>query len=395
MLPELWILGAASLLLPVGFALFQSGICRAKNAASSIFRGIAQICVGILAFWAFGAALLTGLRGALLDNGGILNASALFPIAIVLMAAGILSGATLERSRAAVCFTSTILMAGIVTPLCWHLARSSWLRQLGFTDFAGASYVHFSAGLAAMIGALMVGPRSGKYNRDGSSNVLVGHSVPLASAGLLVIVIGWIPSIAAAALTMPTATWDSLNKGLVNSVIGGAAAAVATMLYTRLRQDKYDIFQMYAGIMGGLVATTAGGDRMASPWALFSGAAAGLIVPICSSWIDMRLKIDDPATSITSHGVAGIWAMLAGALFTGGTLAEHGHRLGAAGVGLAAIAALTTALVLTTFLLLRMTVGVRSTELEEMDGLDLVEHDLNAYPDFQQTTIKSYHLREI
>jgi Amt family ammonium transporter len=392
MLSELWIFGAASLLLPVGFALFQSGISRARNAASSIFRGIAQICIGILAFWAFGAALLIGSPKALLDYGGILNASALFPVAIVLMAVGIVSGATLERSRLAVCFIIAILMAGVVTPLCWHLARSSWLIQLGFTDFAGASYVHFSAGLAAMIAALFVGPRNGKYNHDGSANVLVGHSVPLASAGLLVIVIGWIPSIAAAAMTV---AWDTLGKSVVNTVVGGAAGAVATMLYSRLRHGKYDIFQMYAGIMGGLVATTAGGDRMASPWALFSGAAAGLIVPICSSWIDMRLRIDDPATGITSHGVAGIWAMLAGALFSGGTLGEHWRRLGAAGVGLAAIAALTTALVLTTLLLLRITVGVRATEQEEMEGLDLVEHDLNAYPDFQQTTIKSYHLREI
>jgi len=129
---------------------------------------------------------------------------------------------------------------------------------------------------------------------------------------------------------------------------------------------------------------------MASPWALFSGAAAGLIVPICSSWIDMRLKIDDPATSITSHGVAGSGRCSRARCSLGGTLAEHGHRLGAAGVGLAAIAALTTALVLTTFLLLRMTVGVRSTELEEMDGLDLVEHDLKRLSHFQQTTIKSY-----
>lgn len=392
MLSELWIFGAASLLLPIGFALFQSGISRAKNAGSSIFRGIAQICIGILAFWAFGAALLTGLRGALLDYGGILNASALFPIAIVLMAAAIVSGATLERSRPAVCFISTILMAGIVTPLCWHLARSSWLVDLGFTDFAGASYVHFSAGLAAMIAALMVGPRIGKFNRDGSSNVLVGHSIPLASAGLLVIFIGWIPSIAAAAMTV---AWDTLGKSLINSIVGAAAAAVTTMLYSRLRHGRYDIFYMYAGIMGGLVATTAGADRMASPLALLCGAVAGLIVPICSAWIDVGLKIDDPATGITSHGVAGIWAMLAGALFSGGTLAEHVHRLGAACVGLAAIAALTTVLVFTTLLLLRMTVGLRCSESEEMEGLDLVEHDLNAYPDFQQPTIKSYHLREI
>jgi Amt family ammonium transporter len=392
MVSELWTFGAASLLLAVGFALLQSGVSRAKNAASSIFRGVAQICIGIMAFWAVGAAVLIGSPKALLDYGGVLNASALLPIAIVLMAAGIVSGATLERSRSAVCFGGTILMAGVLTPLAWHVARSNWLMQLGFVDLAGGSFVHFSAGLAAAVAAIIVGPRNGKYNRDGSTNVILGHSVTLASAGVLTILVGWVPYIAGSALVV---AWDAPSKSMVNTLLGGAAGACAAMFYSRLRYGKFDLFAFYAGLLGGLVATTAGADRMASALAVFSGAVAGLLVPMFQVRVDMVWKIDDPAGGISVHGLGGLWAVLAAALFTGGTMAEHLHRLGAACVGLAVIGALSIALALTTFLLLRITVGVRSRGADELDGLDLAEHDLNAYPDFQQTTIKSYHLREM
>jgi Amt family ammonium transporter len=152
---------------------------------------------------------------------------------------------------------------------------------------------------------------------------------------------------------------------------------------------------VYAGLLGGLVATTAGADRIASALAVLSGAIAGLIVPLVQVRLDMSLKIDDPAGGIAIHGLGGLWAVLAAALFSGGTPAEHLHRLGAACIGLLVIGTLSAVLSLTTFLLLRMTIGVRAREADELDGLDLAEHDLNAYPDFQQTTIKSYHLREM
>jgi Amt family ammonium transporter len=392
MLSEFWIFGAASLLLAVGYALVQSGVSRAKNAASSLFRGVAQICIGIISFWAVGAAILIGSRKALLDYGGVLNASALLPIAIVLMTCAIVSGAILERSRTAVCFAATMLMAGIITPLAWHLARSNWLIQLGFIDLAGASFVHFSAGLAATVAALMVGPRTGKYNRDGSVNIFLGHSVTLVSTGVLLILVGWIPYIAGSTLAV---AWDALGRSVINTVLGGGAGACAAMLYSRLRYGKFDILLLYAGLLGGLVATTAGADRMATALAVLSGAIAGLIVPMAVVWLEMNLRIDDPAGGIAVHGIGGLWALLAAALFSGGTGAEHLHRIGAAAVAAASIGALTTALALTTFLLLRLSIGLRVSEADELEGLDLAEHDVNAYPDFQQTSIKSYHLREM
>jgi Amt family ammonium transporter len=405
-----WIVfGTAALLLRAGFAIYLCGISRAKDAGASVFRAIAEAAVGILAFWAFGAAILSGswqmLFGGAVAGGvsgitdGDVGNAIFFPAAISLIASGIVTAATLERSRPIVWIAGAILMPGIITPLAWHWAWSQTFAHWGFFDLAGASFIHFAAGVAAAVAAVAVGARSGKYNRDGSTNAVFGHNVPLASIGLLLMLTVW-PACVGGFERMGI-SWE--GKGILlgigplyfNTILCAAAAVVASMLYSHFRHSKVDVYIIYAGLLGGLVSISAGADLFSTPFAVLTGAVAGVIVPYAAVYLDLVWKIDDPAGVIAAHGVGGIWGALAAALFARASFAGHLHHLLGQCAGLALIGLLSLVLSAIVFGGLRMMVGIRSTEADETDGLDLAEHDLNAYPDFQQTTIKSYHLREM
>jgi Amt family ammonium transporter len=382
------------LLLRVGQALYQCGVARSKNAATTLFRAIAEACVGILAFWAFGEAIVSGSWGDLFCLRSGAGGSALFLAIVALISAGAMTGVTIGRARQGVWVAAAILMCGIVTPLCWHLGNSAWLTRLGFVDRAAATYVHFAGGCAATVAALVVGARNGKYNRDGSTNVLLGHSVPLASSGVLLMFVGWIPYIGGCVLLSATSEGVQ-NTAIFNCVLAGAAGASGAMLYSRLRYGMIDLYLAYTGLLGGLVSITAAADLLSTPMAVLAGAVAGVLVPWAVTRIDLKFKIDDPASAIAIHGVGGLWAAICPALLLGGSIGDHLHRLAAQAVGLGIVAAISIVLPLAVLLALRATVGVHVSEADEFDGLDLAEHDLNAYPDFQQTMIKSYHLREM
>ena len=181
----------------------------------------------------------------------------------------------------------------------------------------------------------------------------------------------------------------------LNVVLAGAAGIVAAVVYCSIRYGRQDVFLVYSGMLGGLVSITAGADLLTPARAVLAGAVAGIVVPYAVVKLDMIWKIDDPAAGIAIHGLGGAWSAVAIALLVPGTLAQHADRLTATAVALAIVAALAIAASVLVFYLLRATVGIRSREPDEFDGLDLAEYDLNAYPDFQQTTIKSYHLREM
>jgi Amt family ammonium transporter len=379
-----WVmLGAAALLLRAGFALHSAGISRSKNTISCLFRATVEIAVGILAYWVLGDAI----HGSWLEIAHPTGSITLFLAATFLIGPAVVSGATLERSRATVGIAASILLAGILTPLGWRLLQSNWLVSGGFVDEAGAIFIHVSAGLCAGVAAIAIGPRLGKYNRDGSTNVILGHNLPLALGGILLIFTMWIPYVAAFATDGPRA-------GL-NAVLAASAAVVAATIYCKIRYGRPDVFLVFAGLLGGLVAITAGADLLSSSQAVAVGAIAGIIVPYAVVRLDMFWKIDDPAGGIAIHCVGGIWSALAVAALAPGTWNQRIHRLGAEGIGLLMIIVLSMAVSCVVFFTLRATVGVRVSEAAEFEGMDLAEYDLNAYPDFQQTTIKSYHLREM
>jgi ammonium transporter, Amt family len=381
---DLWVLFAvAALLLRAGFALNLAGISRSKNTVSTLFRAMVEIAIGILAYWAIGAAI----HGSWRELGNPRGSNALFVAATFLIGPAVIAGAALERSRTVVCIASAAMMPGIVTPLAWKILQCNWIARTGFIDEAGATYIHFSAGVAAAVIALALGPRLGKYNRDGSTNAVLGHNLPLATMGILLIFIMWISYVVGYAADGPRAA--------LNAVLAGSAGLLAASAYCSISYGRQDVFLVYAGLLGGLVSITAGADRLIPLAAVAAGAIAGVIIPYVIVRLDLVWKIDDPAGGIAIHGLGGIWSALAVAILAPGSWSQRADRLCGEAIALVVVGALTLAIAGAVFLVLRATVGIRIREADEFDGLDLSEFDLNAYPDFQQTTIKSYHLREM
>ncbi len=293
---DTWVMfGVAALLLRAGFALYAAGISRSKNTISCLFRATVEIAVGILGYWLIGSAI----RGSWHEIAHPMGSAALFLAATFLIGPAVVSGATLERGRAVVGIASAILLPGILTPLAWRLLQWNWLVSRGFVDEAGAIFIHVSAGLFAAVAAIAIGPRLGKYNRDGSTNVILGHNLPLASGGILLIFAMWIPYVAGFA--------SDGNVAALNAVLAAAAAVVAAAIYCVARYGRSDVFLVFAGLLGGLVAITAGADLLTSSQAVAIGAVAGIIVPYAVVKLDMFWKIDDPAGGIAIHCIGGIW----------------------------------------------------------------------------------------
>jgi ammonium transporter, Amt family len=388
----LWLAsGGMTLLLLAGMGLYLTGISRAKNAASALFRTLVSVAVGLLAFWAFGTAFLRHDWRSLF-NGGSLGPATLLACAMILISPLIVVGATLERSRVPLITAASILLAGFICPLGWLVANSAWLSRWGFTDVGGASFIHLAGAISAWQAARIVGPREGKYNRDGSTNVMLGHSTPLASAGLLVMLACWPVYMIGATLLAGHSVGYSRT---FNVPLAAAGATVAAIVAGGIRRGKFDIFLIYSALLGGLVSTTAGIENVPEVLAVLIGMVAGLVIPLAIISFDLDLKLDDPSGLIAIHGIGGVWSLLAVAIFSAGSAGHRLRALGGQAVGIIVIGGISFLLSAATYRGVKMAFRIRPREAEEFDGLDLSEHDLNAYPDFQQTMIKSYHLREM
>lgn len=394
------VLGAAALLARGGQALYAAGLSRSKNSAGAVLRTACDFCAATLAYWAVGAALLfqahngfLGLRPRLLFGWEGFGAEQFLYLPLILIATGAVAGAVAERSRFfPLCAVSAVL-AGVIIPVAgaWIWQDQGWLQHLGFLDVAGASALHLSAGVCAAVGAAVVGPRTGKYNRDGSTNMIPGHSVPLAGIGALLMLAAWVPYVAG--LAAPSAR--GAGHAAANVLLAAAAAGLAALLVARVRYGKPDVLLALLGLLGGLVAITAGAETLGTIGAVLTGAIAGLLVPTAAILLDLFARLDDPAGAVAVHGVGGAWGVLAAGLFTSpGGIGEWFRHVGVQLVGLIAVAVWAGAVSVGVWLVLKATVSLRASEADEYDGLDLAEHDIGAYPDFQQTMIKSYHLRE-
>ena len=397
------LLGAALLLMRVGQVLYTTGLCRSKNAAGTAMRGVADLCVATLAFWAVGAAVLLQQHNRVFgfDAGMLLGWSGerrqLFVYAAaILLATGVVGGTLAERSRFFPLCAASVLLAALVVPVAGHWAWHGWLRGLGFTDPAGASVLHVGAGMCAAVGAIVTGPRTGKYNRDRSANMIPGHNVPLAAVGALLMLVAWFPYVIGCGILHPANSLLSVRQlpDPMNLLVAAAAGGAAAMVLGYSRYRKADIVLTLAGLLGGLVAVSAADHRLGSPSAFVIGLIAGLLVPLSAVALDLVGHVDDPTSGVAIHSVAGAWGTLAVAIFSPGSFAERLKALGVQALGLVAIVALSAGLSLALFAVMKATVGLRLKEADEYDGLDLAEHDIGAYPDFQQTMIKSYHLRE-
>jgi Amt family ammonium transporter len=392
--------GAGLLIVRAGQVLYAVGLCRSKNSAAAAVRGVADLCAAVLAFWAIGAAILfqhhnglLGINPNLLLGWSGMTGRHFFYASVTLMASGVVGATMAERSKFLPPLIASVLVAAVLVPVAGHWVwENGWLARLGFFDVAGASVVHLSAGVCAAVGAAMLGARTGKYNRDGSANMIPGHNVPLAASGALVMFAAWFPYVIGSAVVQGTVA--NTLEGPMNVLLAGAAGGAAAIGVAHARYGKPDVVLTLSGLLGGLVAISAAGGRVGSGAAVIIGAVAGVVVPLAAVSLDLLAHLDDPTAGVSIHAVGGLWGTLAVGIFSPGSFADRVTRFGVQALGSVAIVALAAGLSAALFAVLRATVGLRVKEADEYDGLDLAEHDIGAYPDFQQTMIKSYHLRE-
>ncbi len=385
------VLACAALLIRVGMGWYAAGLSRSKNAAGAVLRNVCDMAVAAIVFWAIGAAMMNGDAGLLFDAKGRAGNVQFLQIVLVLIATAPTSGAVSERCRFFPMLVAPLLLAGLIVPIAGNIAWSGFLHRMGFVDIAGASVIHVAGGLCAAVAAIVVGPRSGKYNTDGSSNLIPGHNAAMASVGVLLMTAGWAPYV----LAMQWIAGPQTDRAAINVILAASAGALMSLFLSRARYGKADIMLTYSGMLGALVAITAGGGMVSTLAAIVTGAVAGAIVPTATVLIDLVWKIDDPTGGVAIHAIGGALGTLAAGLFVPvATIGDRFKLIVAQTVGLIVIAILSLALSLVVFAALKKTSKLRLSEDAEFDGADLAEHDVNAYPDFQQTMIKSYHLRE-
>jgi Amt family ammonium transporter len=403
------IFGIGSLLLRVGFALQASGSLRAKSSAAAVLRITAETAAAALAFWAFGAAILfQGHNNWFGFDSNFLfrqppesSPKEFFHLILCSIGGSIVSGAIAERSRFYVGVIASAVLGGLIFPIAGHWAWYSTFQlwNMPFVDYGGASVIHLSGAIFGAIGVAVVGSRAGKFNRDGSSNSIPGHSLPMAGIGCLLLLAGWFPYQLGSLIAhwQTPSTLDEITVGLaaINILLAASGGAVGGLLYSHFRYRKPDLFFTYGGLLGGLVAISSGLGVVSSFGAILIGLIAGVLVPIVTLELDLTARLDDPIGLIAVHGVGAIWGTLATAIFIPLTyFPDHFKLLAMQAGGLVAIMVLSTIFASILFLTLKKFGKLRVVDADEFDGLDIGEHDINSYPDFQQTTIKSYHLRE-
>jgi Amt family ammonium transporter len=392
----LWTCIAAFLVffMQAGFAMVETGFTRAKNACNIIMKNLMDFSIGSLAFWLIGFGLMFGATSSgffgttnfLFDAGdNSFNwAFLLFQTVFCATAATIVSGAMAERTKFASYLIYTVLISVLVYPIfgswAWGglLDGGGWLEGIGFLDFAGSTVVHSIGGWAALAGAIVLGPRLGKY-KNGKSNPIPGHNIPMAALGVFILWLGWFGFNAGSTTAVGSGSFAFIA---VTTNISAAAGAVGAMVASWVCFKKPDPSFALNGALAGLVAITAGCDVIPVPYAALTGLAAGLIVVGSCVMID-RIHIDDPVGAISVHGVCGAWGTLAVGLFASGHGLVHGHgfaQLGIQLIGIGAAFAWAFPLSLTIFLAIKYTVGLRASEEEEIEGLDLAEHGIYAYP---------------
>lgn len=391
-----WTLVAAALVffMQAGFALVEAGFTRAKNAVNIMMKNLMDFSIGSLAFWAVGFGLMFGATqtGFFGTSGFFLSdfspdgdpwvlAFWMFQVVFAATAATIVSGAMAERTRFVGYIVYSVFVSALIYPIFGSWAwgglfnGSGWLEKLGFIDFAGSTVVHSVGGWAALAGAMVLGPRIGKYTKKGAIKPIMGHNIPLASLGVFILWLGWFGFNPGSTTTAD----KSIAMIFVNTNLAAAAGAVLAMFTSWVRFKKPEVGMSLNGALAGLVAITAGCANVTPFSAILIGAIAGIVVVFSVQFFDL-LKIDDPVGAISVHGVCGAWGTLAAGLFnmTGTSMAIIGVQL----LGIISCFAWTFVTAFIMFKLIHVSIGLRVSPEEELDGLDHSEHGGMAYPDF-------------
>ncbi len=409
----IWILLASFLVffMQAGFAMVESGFSRAKNAANLLLKNLMDFVVGSLLFFAIGFGLMFGTDalGLVGRDGFALShipltpehavdwAFFLFQTMFAAAAATIVSGAVAERLKFTAYLVYTVFITALIYPISGHWVwGGGWLSQLGFIDFAGSTVVHSVGGWAGLAGAMVLGPRIGKFNKDGSANVIPGHSLTLAALGVFILWFGWYGF-------NPGSTVDGLNAGnayiAVTTTLSASAGSLAALITYWIKEGHPSTEMALNGALAGLVAITAGTASVTFIGAILIGLVAGPVLVLGLAFVENVLKVDDPVGAVAVHAFNGAWGTLAvglfaapaagaitgmgdtAGLFYGGGFAQLGVQL--LGIVIIGVWAFVGAYLV--FKLSDRAFGIRVSAKEELEGLDISEHGTTSYPEFGST----------
>lgn len=413
---EFWFLIGAALVfwMQAGFAMVETGFTRAKNAGNIIMKNLMDFCIGTIVFSLLGYTIMMGedALGGLIGlpnlnmwvnfkdfiaspaDGSFTGASTfVFNLVFCATTATIVSGAMAERTKfSAYCIYSAVISLFIYPIEAHWVWGGGWLAQLGFHDYAGSCAIHMVGGFAALVGAICLGPRLGKYVKDDKGkvikvNAIPGHSITLGALGVFILWLGWYGFNGAAATSA-----SELSSIFMTTTIAPAAATVTTMIFTWIKNGKPDVSMCLNASLAGLVAITAGCDALDALGASIVGIIAGIVVVIIVEALDLKLHIDDPVGAVGVHCANGIWgtiavgllanpdapAGLSGLLYTGSA-----SLLGIQLIGVTAVAVYSVVVMLVVFKAIDKCGGLRTSVEDEIIGLDISEHGLpSSYPDF-------------
>lgn len=402
----LWVLVGAALVffMQAGFAMVETGFTRAKNAGNIIMKNLIDFCIGTPVFWLVGFGLMFGGTSSLVGSiGGIASeanygasmlpdgvpffAFLIFQTVFCATAATIVSGAMAERTKFSSYCLYSFIISLFVYPISGHWVwGGGWLSQLGFHDFAGSAAVHMVGGVAALIGAKFLGPRIGKYGKNGEAKAIPGHSLTLGALGVFILWFCWFGFNGASTVSMEGSAAETAAKIFVTTNLAAAVSTCVVMAITWIRYRKPDVSMTLNGTLAGLVAITAGCDTVSPVSAAIIGALAGFVVVFGIEFIDQKLKIDDPVGAVGVHGLNGLLGTICVGLFSDGSgteglglfLGGGVSLLGVQLLGAVAVVAWVAVTMTIVFAVIKKTIGLRVSREEELAGLDIMEHGLES-----------------
>ena len=407
----IWVLVGAALVffMQAGFAMVETGFTRAKNAGNIIMKNLMDFCIGTPVFWLVGFGIMFGAGNgffgkiggiateanygsAMLPDGVPFWAFLIFQTVFCATSATIVSGAMAERTKFSAYCIYSLLISLVVYPVSGHwIWGGGFISQMGFHDFAGSCAVHMVGGVAAFVGAIILGPRIGKYTKSGKSKAIPGHNLTVGALGVFILWFCWFGFNGASTVSMEGDAIVTSGKIFVTTNLAAAVATVSVMLITWVRYKKPDVSMSLNGSLAGLVAITAGCDTVSPTSAAIIGILAGFIVVFGIEFIDKVLKVDDPVGAVGVHGLNGAFGTLAVGLFSDGTGTNwkgllvgggfHGFGVQIAGMCITILWVAVTMTII--FQVIKHTIGLRVSEEEEIQGLDVKEHGLaSAYDGF-------------
>ena len=405
----IWVLLGAALVffMQAGFSMCEAGFTRAKNTGNILMKNLMDFCIGTPCFWLVGFGIMFGAGTKLfgwidpmimkdyshvLPSGVPLWAFAIFQTVFCATSATIVSGAMAERTKfSAYCIYSAAISL-IIYPVSGHwIWGGGWLSELGFHDFAGSTAVHMVGGVCALIGAKMLGPRIGKYDKKGKPRAILGHNLTFAALGVFILWFCWFGFNGASTVAMDSdAAVQSAGLIFFNTNLCAAVACCVTLIFTWLRYGKPDVSMTYNAALAGLVGITAGCDAVSPLGAAIMGIVFGIVSVLAVDFFDKVAKIDDPVGAISVHGICGALGTVFTGLFATGISTEKGlfygggfHFLGVQALGVVSVIIYVAVVMTIVFFVIKKTIGLRVDAEDEIAGLDVSEHGLlTAYSGF-------------